>query len=143
MREECNNIQCLNEAAAAITVEYLLHPGKHFDHPRDVLAANDIGKEEKRAILASWASDIFAIESLPSLRLYPGADEAVSYDEIIEALKTLDGGDRQSRELDRSCSFNFHRPTRGKPQARRYAPLGLYSHWKGGRRRHAFHRHRR
>jgi hypothetical protein len=35
----------------------ILHPGSVFDHPRDVLADATLSRAEKRAILASWASD--------------------------------------------------------------------------------------
>jgi hypothetical protein len=52
-----------------------------------VLHAEHIIKDEKRAILASWASDIFSVEPIPALRYYPGTDEAVSYDDIIDALR--------------------------------------------------------
>ncbi len=95
MREESVRYPIENTATAAISAGHLLHPSRHFNHPREVLAAKDIGKEEKRAILASWASDIYAIESIPALRLYPGTDKAVSYYEIIEALKALDMADEQ------------------------------------------------
>ena len=50
------------QATGAISAAHLLHPAMHFDHPKDGLAANQIGNDEKRAILASWASDISAIE---------------------------------------------------------------------------------
>lgn len=90
MKKEKDRQPIQQETTAAVNAAHLLYPAKHFDHPSDVLAADDIGKDEKRAILASWASDVFAIESMPSLRVYPGGDKAVSYDEIIEALKTLD-----------------------------------------------------
>jgi hypothetical protein len=46
----------------------LLHPGTVFDHPRDVVADSSLSVSEKRAILASWASDASAIASCPSLR---------------------------------------------------------------------------
>ena len=39
----------------------LLHPGTVFDHPRDVLADAMLSRAEKRAILASWASDAAAV----------------------------------------------------------------------------------
>lgn len=78
------------EATAAISASHLLHTA-------------DIGNDEKRAILASWSSDIFAIESIPALRLCPGTDKAVSYDEIIEALKSLGKHDQQSRVADSTC----------------------------------------
>ena len=41
----------------------LLHPGTGFDHPRDVLADAMLSRAEKRAILASWASDAAAVTS--------------------------------------------------------------------------------
>jgi hypothetical protein len=36
----------------------LLHPGTVFSHPRDVVADPNLSLAEKRAILASWASDL-------------------------------------------------------------------------------------
>ena len=68
----------------------ILHPGSVFDHPRDVLADTTLSRAEKRAILASWASDAAAVTSCPSLRAIPGAKRAVSIDEILEALSSLD-----------------------------------------------------
>ena len=50
----------------------LLHPGTVFDHPRDVLADPSLSVSDKRAILASWASDASAIASCPSLRAPAG-----------------------------------------------------------------------
>ncbi len=47
----------------------LLHPGTIFNHPRDVVAHPSLSISEKRAILASWASDASAIASCPALRL--------------------------------------------------------------------------
>jgi hypothetical protein len=68
----------------------ILHPGSVFDHPRDVLADATLSRAEKRAILASWASDAAALRSWPSLRELPGTKKAVSIDEILEALSMLD-----------------------------------------------------
>src|SRR6185437_5614087 len=70
----------------------LLHPGTVFDHPRDVLADPSLSVSDKRAILASWASDASAIASCPSLRAPAGLKAPVSIDEILEALCKLDGG---------------------------------------------------
>jgi hypothetical protein len=72
----------------------ILHPGSVFDHPRDVLADTTLSRAEKRAILASWASDAAAVTSCPSLRAVPGARQAVSIDEILEALSSLDHSPR-------------------------------------------------
>lgn len=91
MRKDPESTTLNNEAAAAISVSQLLNPAAHFDHPRDVLAAAHLDKDEKRAILAFWASDLHAVESIPALRHYPGTNQAVSYDEILDALNALDG----------------------------------------------------
>ena len=69
----------------------LLHPGTVFDHPRDVVADATLSLSEKRAILASWASDASAIASCPSLRAPEGLKAPIHIDEILEALCALDG----------------------------------------------------
>jgi hypothetical protein len=73
--------------------EKLLHPAAAFDHPRDVVNDPDLTRHEKRAILSSWASDASAVESFPGLRQLPGTKAPVSFDEIVEALKSLDKDD--------------------------------------------------
>jgi hypothetical protein len=75
-------------------INALLHPGTIFDHPKDVLAHRSLTVSEKRAILASWASDASAIASCPSLRAPAGRKAPVTIDEILEALCELDGGPR-------------------------------------------------
>ncbi len=72
----------------------LLHPGTAFEHPREVVAHPDLSLSEKRAILASWASDASAIASCPSLRAPDGLKAPVTIDEILEALCALDQGPR-------------------------------------------------
>jgi hypothetical protein len=72
----------------------ILHPGTVFKHPRDVLADATLSRAEKRAILASWASDAAAVISCPSLRAIPGAKSVVSIDDILEALSSLDHSPR-------------------------------------------------
>lgn len=75
-------------------LEALLHPGTMFEHPRDVVSHPDLELAEKRAILASWASDATAIASCPSLRAPKGLKAPVTIDEILEALCALDEGPR-------------------------------------------------
>lgn len=70
----------------------LLHPGTTFEHPRDVVSHPSLSLTEKRAILASWASDACAIASCPSLRVPDGLKAPVTIDEILEALCALDDG---------------------------------------------------
>lgn len=72
----------------------ILHPGSVFDHPRDVLADETLSRAEKRAILASWASDAAAVTSCPKLRAIPGTKNVVSIDDILEALSSLDHSPR-------------------------------------------------
>src|SRR3989337_182136 len=72
----------------------VLHPGTAFDHPRDVVGDPSLTLSEKRAILASWASDASAIASCPALRAPAGLKAPVTIDDILEALCELDGGPR-------------------------------------------------
>src|SRR6201990_727503 len=75
-------------------LEALLHPGTMFERRRDVVSHPDLDLAEKRAILASWASDASAIASCPALRAPTGVKPPVTTDEIREALCALDGGPR-------------------------------------------------
>ena len=67
----------------------LLHPAQAFESPAAVLEDPDLTVSEKRAILASWASDACAVEAAPDLRAAP-AGRVVRFDEIMEALRALD-----------------------------------------------------
>jgi hypothetical protein len=73
-----------------LDLDLLLHPARAFAHPRDVVADPDLTLNEKRAILASWASDACAVEAVPALRCAPGSQRPVSVDAILEALRDLD-----------------------------------------------------
>jgi hypothetical protein len=70
-------------------LDTLLHPANAFARPVDVVNDPDLTLSEKRAILASWASDACAIEAVPTLRKLPGS-ESVRFDDIIDALRELD-----------------------------------------------------
>jgi hypothetical protein len=67
-----------------------LHPAHAFEHPSYVVNDPDLTLNEKRAILASWASDACAPEAAPHLRRPPGTKRPVLFDEVMEALRTLD-----------------------------------------------------
>lgn len=73
-----------------LDLDKLLHPANAFKHPQQVVDDPDLSLNEKRAILASWASDACAVEAAPALRRPPGSSQAVSVDEILEALRALD-----------------------------------------------------
>lgn len=67
----------------------LLHPADAFQHPSEVVHDPDLTLNEKRAILASWASDACALEAAPELRELPRG-RVVSFDDIMDALRSLD-----------------------------------------------------
>lgn len=74
-----------------LALDRLLSPGRHYNHPDDVLRDGTLDLNEKRAILSSWASDACAVESMPALRRPPGALQPISFDSIMDALRQLDG----------------------------------------------------
>ena len=55
----------------------------------DVVHDADLTLNEKRAILASWASDACAVEAAQDLRVSTSAN-VVRWDDIMDALGTLD-----------------------------------------------------
>lgn len=73
-----------------IDLNAILHPGSVYDHPSDVVADPTLSAREKRAILASWASDAAAVASNPALRELPGSQRLVTIDKVLEALSALD-----------------------------------------------------
>lgn len=79
------------------TSDDFLRPADAFSHPQEVVCDPDLSINEKRAILASWASDASAIEAMPDLRKSP-AGAAVAFDDIMEALKELDALARHGQE---------------------------------------------
>lgn len=86
----------------------LLHPDKVFRHPRDVVNCTDLTLGEKRAILASWASDAVAVASCPGLRAPSGLSAPVTIGEILKALRDLDGGPRFRQVARPSVSAQRH-----------------------------------
>jgi hypothetical protein len=71
-------------------LDALLDPARAFAHPMDVARDPDLTLNEKRAILASWASDACAVEATPDLRVNK-AGNVVRWDDIMDALRKLDG----------------------------------------------------
>ena len=98
-------------------LEDFLHPARAFAHPRDVLEDPDLTVNEKRAVLASWASDACAVEAAPALRLAPGTNQAISVDDILETLRELDktqqsAGRARERRQDRRRKVEAFRARR-------------------------------
>ena len=61
-----------------------------FCYPHQVVSDPDLDMDEKRAILAAWASDENAVESMPTLRHLPGTPFAVTFSSIMDARVQLD-----------------------------------------------------
>ena len=70
-------------------LDSLLHPARAFAHPSEVVCDPDLTLNEKRAILASWASDACAVEAAPGLRT-TAQGNMVRWDDIMDALRLLD-----------------------------------------------------
>jgi hypothetical protein len=64
-------------------LDAVLHPGRVYAHPRDVVSHPGLTLQEKRAILSSWASDACAHRWLGDDR--PG----VTFDDVMDALTSL------------------------------------------------------
>ena len=80
-----------------------LNPDAQFDRPGSKITVANVEPNEKRAILASWASDACAIEAAPDLRS-SARGAPVRFDDIMEALRMLDrqaNGHRYRRVLHR------------------------------------------
>jgi hypothetical protein len=78
------------EPDAGFDLQALLHPAGAFAHPHDVIHDPDLTLSEKRAILASWASDACAVESAPELRIALAGSRPVAFDDVMDALRDLD-----------------------------------------------------
>jgi hypothetical protein len=99
----------------------LLHPAQAFEHPSHVVNDPDLTLNEKRAILASWASDACAPEAAPHLRRAPGGKQPVLFDEVMEALRTLD---KQASEQGRDSARYRRLLRRSRFERRSRSPSG-------------------
>lgn len=75
------------------SLDALFHPVSHYDSPQAVLRDAALSATEKRSILSSWASDIYAVESNPALRKIPGIAREMRLSDILSALRRLDDED--------------------------------------------------
>ena len=72
------NIPSIARETTDPSLDRLLFPALHFSHPDEVVGDRTLDTQEKRAILASWASDACAVDSMPALRKPPGAANPVT-----------------------------------------------------------------
>jgi hypothetical protein len=61
-----------------------------FRYPHQVLQDPNMSVEEKRSILAAWASDVHAVESMPMMRHLPGTPYPVTLSSVMDARLRLD-----------------------------------------------------
>jgi hypothetical protein len=76
-------------ARATLELDALLHPSRKFARPMDVVHDSSLSLNEKRAVLASWASDACALEAAPELRCVDSGS-VVRWDDVMDALRLLD-----------------------------------------------------
>jgi hypothetical protein len=111
----------------ACDLDALLHPSQAFDHPSDVVGDPDLTLNEKRAILASWASDACALEAVPTLQCLPGGKRPVRFDEVMDALRALDDEAQRTRRAvgdERVRKRPRKMPRSGSSDEGRGQPLG-------------------
>ena len=101
-----------------LDLDDLLHPAQAFEHPDEVVSDPDLTLNEKRAVLASWASDACAVEAAPALRRAPGGRRPVSVDDILEALRSLD----RAAQDDENTRAWLRRKIRRRAILRRRSP---------------------
>jgi hypothetical protein len=84
---------------------------------------------EKRAILASWASDACAVEAAPALRRVPGG-RLVTFDDVMDALRLLDrdagqipAAPRYRRVLENRIQGMFGGKSGGAPHGGQGPPI--------------------
>jgi len=103
-------------------LDQILHPASIFNHPRDVLNDPDLSRQEKKAILSSWASDACSVDSAPGLRHPPGAPGPVTFDDVVDALRSLD--DNPTRPRPGGHAVRLRRWGRGEEEGSSGTPLG-------------------
>ena len=91
-----------------------------------VVGNSNMTTQEKRTVLASWASDANAVPHIPWLRQLPDGS-VVNVGEILRALKSLDGaGDTKAASKGRTVLFT-------QPFIRRRLGLPTWSRYRRGR----------
>jgi hypothetical protein len=83
--ENRDNVIAIEQGAASLG-----RPFWAFSYPHQVVSNPNMGLEEKRAILAAWASDVHAVECLPTMRHLPGTPFPVTFSSIMNAMAQLD-----------------------------------------------------
>lgn len=77
------------EGSGAFPIDWLVTPGLAFSHPSEVHYHPELSHAERRAILASWASDARAVEGAHWMRCLDNGS-VVTLAEVLDALRKLD-----------------------------------------------------
>jgi hypothetical protein len=64
------------------------NPAAMYERPQDVLMANDLSKDEKRAILEQWKQDAMLLQTATDESMAGGEPSRI--EEVAEALRALD-----------------------------------------------------
>ncbi len=113
------------------------HPVSHYDTPEDVLQDAKLSSAEKRVILSSWASDMYAVESRPAVRKIPGIVREIHLADILAALKQLDhdneppSGGGASMRLPHLSRIDCVAPGRRQSFIRKSSAKGRQLHVRG------------
>ena len=86
----CLSLRMNGSRTTNLEMAELLHPATAYGHPMDVVEDCDLTSFEKRAILSSWAADACAVKGAPELD--QAINGAVSFDDILDALRVLESG---------------------------------------------------
>jgi hypothetical protein len=88
----------MSERSLSITAgNAAFHLVSHYGSPAAVVGDAGLSTAEKRLILSSWASDMYAVESRPHLRKIPGLTQPLRLSDILGALRQLDQEDQPPR----------------------------------------------
>jgi hypothetical protein len=71
-------------------------PDTHHTSVDAVLEDPKLSTDEKRAILSTWASDMYAMESSPGMRKIPGHAKPIPIGWLLKALRRLDNDEGPS-----------------------------------------------
>jgi hypothetical protein len=74
----------------ALPIDWLVTPSLAFSHPDEVLDHPELSQAEQRAILASWASDVRALEGEAHWMRCLDNGSVVTLAEVLHALRKLD-----------------------------------------------------
>jgi len=79
----------------ALDLNMLMEPASAFRDPVNVVRDMDLTLNEKRAILAAWASRVCAREAVPELH-DRSFRQRVTFEDIVDAMRVLDSSEGQT-----------------------------------------------